>query len=158
MKPMIRLAGILILAAIAVAPASAAPQMQGGDVMQSRVKAALNEMVQDVKAAPAPAEKRRILEKFLGKIETRSKWAQSLPFVDDENREMLAQLHDRFATHRAELMGTSGGAPVTDAALDAYASFLQQDMEQAEASWGNGGIYLSTGAVIIVLLIIILVT
>jgi hypothetical protein len=158
MKTMIHLAGTLILAGMLAAPASAAPQMQGGDVMQARVKSALNEMVQDVKAAPAPAEKREILEKFLGKVESRSQWAQSLPLVGEENREVLAKLHDRFAGYHAELNGSSGAAPVADANLDAFASFLQQDLEQAAASWGNGGIYLSTGAVIIILLILILIT
>jgi hypothetical protein len=155
MKSMIRLAGILILASIAAAPARAA---DGGDAMRTRVKSALNEMVQEVKAAPTPQEKREVLENFLGKVERRSEWAQALPFVDDGNRAALAKLHDKFSAHRAELAGSGNGAPVADADLDAFASYVQNDLEQAEASWGNGGIYLSTGAVIIILLIIILVT
>ena len=156
MKPFTRFASILLLAGFAAVPASAT---EDRDVLQARVKSALNEMVQDVKAAEAPAEKREVLDEFLGKVEKRAEWAQSLPFVGEENRAVLAKLHDRFAGHRAELAGANGGAPVADADLDAFASFVQNDLEQAdEVAWGNGGVYLSVGAIIIILLILVLVT
>ncbi len=154
MKTMTRFATFLILAALAASPAMADEQ----DALRARVKTALNEMVQEVKAAETPAEKRAILDEFLGKVEGRAEWAGKLPFVGEENRIMLAKLHEKFSAHRAELNGAGDSAPVGDADLDAFASFVQHDLEQAEVAWGSGGIYLSFGAIIIILLILILIT
>ncbi len=153
MNTMTRIASILILAAFAASPALADDR----DLLRSRMKSALNETVQDVKAAETPAEKRLLLDRFLGKIERRAAWAQGLPGVGEGNRTLLAALHERFSAHRVELNGANG-SPVADADLDAFASFVQNDLEQAEVEWGSGGVYLSAGAIIIILLILILIT
>lgn len=126
-------------------------------LLQERVKISLNEMVTDVRTAETPAAKRAVMEGFLDRFESRSRIAAKLP-LNDEQRAGLSSLQSRFAGYAAELNGTGPAAGVADDELDAFAGFMQQDLEQAAASWGSGGIYLSTGAVIIILLILLLIT
>ena len=154
MKTLSRIAGIFFFTAAMALPSQAA---EDHGMLQARVKVALNDMVQEVKSAPTPDAKREVLNHFIGKVEHRAELAGKIPFLSKENREALVMLHGKFGGYKADLQGTSGKG-IADKDLDAYASFVQQDLEQAEASWGNGGIYLSTGAVIIILLIIILIT
>jgi hypothetical protein len=151
MKALSKFAGVLVvMTAVAALPTHAADQ----GMLQARVKVALNEMVQDVKSAETPDDKRVVLDRFLGKIERRAELAAKIPFLPAENRAALAVLEDKFGGYEATLK-----AGVEDKDLDSFASFVQQDLEQAaDAAWGNGGIYLSAGAIIIILLIIILVT
>jgi len=155
MKSAFKLAGILAFMTAAIVPAQAD---ENRDMLQGRMKTALNEMVQDVREAKTPEAKRETMDKFLGKVEQRARVAESLPFIGKENRSALSFLQEKFAGYHAELRGEAGASQISDSDLDAFAGFVQQDLEQAEASWGNGGIYLSTGAVIIILLILLLIT
>jgi hypothetical protein len=156
MKTLSKYAGILFFMAAVALPAQAG---QDHGMLQARVKVALNEMVQDVKAAGTPAAKREVMEHFLGKIQHRAGLAGKIPFLPAENRSALNLLQGKFVGYEATLKGTPGMGGVEDKDLDSFASFVQQDLEQAaEASWGNGGIYLSAGAIIIILLILILIT
>lgn len=155
MKSAFKIAGILAFMTAAIAPAQAS---ENRDMLQARVKTALNEMVQDVREAKTPEAKRESMEQFLGKVEQRARVAESLPFIGEENREALSYLQEKFAGYHAELRGEAGASKISDRDLDAFAGFVQQDLEQADSSWGSGGIYLSTGAVIIILLILLLIT
>jgi hypothetical protein len=154
MKSFIKLAAILFTLALAL-PARAS---ENHDLLQARLKTALNDMVQEVKSAGSPAAKRAILGDFLAKVESRVAHVGRLPFLSGENRAALAQLEERFGGYSADLRGGSGRGMspegVADKDLDAFASFMQQDLEQAAV---GGGVYLSTGAVIIILLILILI-
>ncbi len=126
-------------------------------LLQERVKVSLNEMVAEVRSAETPHAKRAVMEGFLNRFESRSRIAEKLP-LNDEQRAGLTALQTRFADYAAELNGAGNVPGVADGELDAFAGFMQQDLEQAAASWGSGGIYLSTGAVIIILLILLLIT
>lgn len=145
--------------ALALTTATAGPAHASTDhgLLQARMKVALNEMVTEVKTAESPAAKRAVLDRFLSKIENRSRLAEKLP-LGEEHRTVLTALQNRFAGYAQELNGTENAPGVADGDLDAFAGFMQQDLEQADSSWGSGGIYLSTGAVIIILLILILIT
>ena len=157
MKTLSKLAGILFFAAAMALPAQAAPADQG--MLQARIKVALNDMVQEVKTAETPEAKRAVMNRFLGKIEHRAELAGKIPFLPEENRAALNLLQNKFSDYEATLNGRPGVGAVADKDLDSFAGFMQQNLEQAaEADWGNGGIYLSFGAVIIILLIIILIT
>jgi hypothetical protein len=127
----------------------------GSDLVNQRVKASLNSMVQDVHAAESPAEKRAVLDRFLTKAERGARLAQVLPILSDENQRALNVLQGIFEGYAAELHGVPGQgasqAGVANGELNAFASYMQQNLEQA-----NNGIYLSTGAIIIVLLIILI--
>ena len=156
MKTLSKFAGIFFFAAAIALPAHAGADQA---MLQSRVKVALNEMVQDVKAAESPAAKREVMDKFLGKIEGRTEMIGKVPFLPAENRAALKLLQNKFEGYETTLKGVPGAGGIADKDLNAFAGFMQQDLEQAaEAAWGNGGIYLSFGAVIVILLIIILIT
>ena len=81
-----------------------------------------------------------------------------MPFIEKEQRAALDMLQDKFAGYQAELKGLQGHDRVADRDLDAFAGFVQQDLEQAEVAWDSGGIYLSVGAIIVILLVLLLVT
>jgi hypothetical protein len=152
--PITSLALAAFVACIAVANPAQASTDHG--MLQARMKVSLNEMVTEVKEAETPAAKRAVMERFLDKFENRSRIAERLP-LNEEHRTALTALQSRFAGYTAELNGSDQQPGVADDDLDAFAGFMQQDLEQAD-SWGSGGIYLSTGAVIIILLILILIT
>jgi hypothetical protein len=156
MKTLSKFAAFLILLTAAAIPARAE---ENHGLLQERIKVALNEMVQDVRTAESPEAKRQILERFVGKLEHRAQMAERLPFLTKENHAALDMLQAKFGAYSAELKGTAGNGPVADGDLNAFAGFMQQDLEQAADAWWSGdGIYLSAGAIIIILIIIILVT
>lgn len=153
-KPLSLGAQTLLLVLLAAGGASAGDDT---DVLNARIKASLNTMVQDVHAAPTPVEKRAVLDQFLARAERATGLAEKLPFLSEENRAALHVLQGKFDRYSLEFHGAPGsgsgnaGAGVPNGSLDAFASYMQNDLEQA-----NGGIYLSTGAIIIVLLIILI--
>lgn len=146
-------AHVLLMTLLTGAAAEAGPV---SSVMESRVKSSLNKMVQGVHEAETPAEKRVVLDRFLGKLARGSALLEKAPFLSAENLTAINALQEKFAGYGAELHGAPGqdtpDAGVADADLDGFASFMQNDLEQA----ANGGVYLSTGAIIIVLLIILI--
>lgn len=135
--------------------AGAVQAQNGSNLIEQRVKSSLNTMVQDVRAAEAPAEKREILSQFLVKVSRSASMLESVPFLSDDNHAAIEVLQERFDRYSASLHGSTDGSSadvVADGDLDAFASFMQNDLEQAN----SGGVYLSTGAIIIVLLIILI--
>ncbi len=125
----------------------------GPDVLEQRLKTSLNTMVRHVREAETPEAKRRVMERFVGKARAGTLVAKRLPFLTVENREALTSLQARFEGYALHLEGEPGTprAGIADTDLDAYASYMQQDLEQA-----SGGLFLSTGVIIIILLIVLI--
>jgi hypothetical protein len=121
------------------------------DLIGQRVKSSLNTMVQDVHTAETHAEKRVVLDRFLAKVSRGTTILTAVPLLSEENRAALEVIQARFEKYSGMLHGVSEENVVADGDLDAFASYMQQDLEQA-----SGGVYLSTGAIIIVLLIILI--
>lgn len=153
MKHLSRFAAVFTFAMAMALPAYAADA--GQDAAQQRLKVALNDMVQDVKQAETAPAKRAVMERFVDGMERNAKLAAIVPFSGEEKKAALNLLREKFDGYQASLAGAPGSDRVADADLDAFAGFMQQDLEQAA---GSGGIYLSTGAIIIILLILILIT
>jgi len=149
MKKLSKVLAVLFFAGAATLPAQAAPH----DVSPERLKTELNEMVQEVKQAETAPAKRAVMERFLEKAERNARLAGYLSFYDAEKSEALKALQAKFDGYQTELRGLNGNDPLADDDLNAFAGFVQQDMEQAAVN----GVYLSTGAIIIILLILILV-
>lgn len=144
---------ILAIAVLAFsAPLSASP---GSVLIEERYKSALNLIVQEVRSAEDPAEKREILAAYLGKMQSGLSKAGGMEAVSGSDRNILDSMGEKLAAYQAELDGQSGYSPVADADLDAFAGYMQQGMEQAAI---GGGVYLSGGAIIIILLILLLIT
>jgi len=127
------------------------------DLVQKRLKVSLNAMVREVHGAETAAAKRVVLDRFIGKIDRGTYVIERMPFLSEDNRSALASLQTRFDAYALALHGAPGTDEeregVADSDLDAFASFMQNDLEQAQ----SGGVFLSTGAIIIVLLILILI-
>ncbi len=172
LKPIALSLQILLLTMMTTVGAQAGPEsdLLNGRVNQ-RIKISLNRMVQDVHSAHSQLEKRAVLDQFLAKAENGTALAEKLPFLSTENHAALTMLHEKFDRYAAELrvvpgLGStqaspanasqasepSGVARAPAADLDGFATYVQNDLEQAS----SGGIYLSTGAIIIVLLIILI--
>jgi hypothetical protein len=149
-----KVAGILL---ITLAFALSSHAGENAKRTQDPVKTALNEMVRDVHTATTPVEKREILTRFIGRATFAAGALEMVPFLSQEKQVALDELQAKFDAYGSELKGPAAGSEgygVADKDLNAFASFMQQDLEQAD----NGGIYLSTGAIIIILLILILIT
>ncbi|MEO6094882.1 MAG: hypothetical protein ABIW76_04070 [Fibrobacteria bacterium] len=130
-------------------PAQAAA---GSAVLEEQYKSALNRIVQEVRQAPGPAEKRAVLGHFVTGMRDGLQRAEGMASPQSQDRAALQILSGKFSGYAAELDGMGGYVRVADADLDAYAGFIQQSMEQAPL---GGGVYLSGTALIIILLLLI---
>jgi len=145
-----------LMLAFAFLAASAPLSASSGSVLvEERYKAALNRIVQEVRATPDPVGKREILGKYLDKMQSGLRQAGGMESITGPDRRTLVSMGEKVAAYQAELLGQSGYAAVADADLDAFAGYMQQAMEQAPI---GGGVYLSGGAIIIILLILLLIT
>jgi hypothetical protein len=117
-------------------------------------KIPINRMVREVGRFQAPAMKRVVLSRTLEGVETGLEKVITNPSVSESERKVLNGLRDEFHAYRAELLGTDGFDAVADSDLDAFAAFIQQDRERA--GWGTGGIYLSSGVLLVILLLILI--
>lgn len=125
----------------------------GGGMIESRFHAALNNIVQEVQAAKTPLEKREILHRTAVHVAQGVEQAKLVLTLNDADVISLGAVQKKFETYQAELDGKNGFTPVADADLNNFAVYMQQDMEQA----GGEGIYLSGGALIIIVLLLILI-
>ena len=146
------------LVLLSVLVGGAAHAQGGSDILQQKLKTSLNTMVQEVHSAPTPQAKREVMDRFITKIDQRAALMTNIPFMSENNQIALANLQTRFDGYATSIRGSSEAGEtadgvVADSDLDAFASFMQNDLEQAQ----NGGVFLSTGAIIILLLILILI-
>lgn len=144
-----------LLAALAAGLLSAAPLQarSGATWAEERFKSEVNAMVREVEAAPDPAAKRAVLAGFTARMELALARALLRASLEEEDRVALERAKARIQAYRAELDGHAGFARVPDGELDRFAAYVQQDMEQAQ--WG-GGVYISAGALIVIVLLLVL--
>jgi hypothetical protein len=137
--------GLFVLAAgLVAAPARA-------DLTpQDRLKRHVRDVVQTVKAAPTAARKRAILdEKLRGMIEALDRAEQMTALPQD--RAGIDALRGRLQEKLDELHGRNGYEAVPASELDAFADYLQQDIEQADTIT----ISLTTALLILILVILL---
>jgi hypothetical protein len=147
-----RIPSFLLLAACIAAPRAHASGPAA--TLEERYHAAVSAISQEVKQAPDPAEKRRILSDFLDHMENGLQKAETMPSLPDQDRQSLHTVLGKYFAYQAELDGTRGYARVADGDLDEFAAYIRQDMEQAPV---GGGVYISGGALLVILLILILI-
>lgn len=148
-----RISPCLMVAAACLSAPRLAQAGPAGDVLEERYHAALNEVAQEVKQAPDAAEKRRILSGFFQHMEEGLQKAETLSSLPEGDKQALHTVLGKYFAYQAELEGNGGYARVEDRDLDEFASYVRQDMEQAPV---GGGIYISAGALIVILLILLL--
>jgi hypothetical protein len=84
-----------------------------------------------VKAAGTAAEKRMILDQSFRTMSGALDVAGRSPMLSATDRADIVQLKLRIQEKQDELAGTNGFTAVTDAQLNAFSTYVVQDMEQA---------------------------
>ncbi len=104
-----------------------------------QVKDFLNDNIEAVHEADTPEEKRHILNTTFDAFIKASEKAIEDTGTPEEAVLSLKYLKNHFEEKKAELNGTGGFTAVADSQLDNFATFVQQDTEQAflsmESMW-----------------------
>ena len=150
-----RISPCLMVAAACLSAPRLAHAGQAGVVIEERYHAALSQVAQEVKQAADPAEKRRILSSYFQHMEAGLEKAETLTSLPDGDKQSLHTVLGKYLAYQAELDGSKGFARVEDRELDEFAAYVRQDMEQAPV---GGGVYISAGALIVILLVLLLIT
>lgn len=145
MKRFISISARLLLMILAVAAVLAAKA--NSNSLDERINASLNAVILNVRETEDPIAKRQLLGNFLTRMDQGIGTAKST--VSEKDGRALDALRLKLQADYAELNGF-GTAKVPDAELNSFASYVQQDMEQADY------VYISVGGLIIVLLLLLL--
>ena len=105
-----------------------------------------------VQATANPAEKREILNESFTKMCMALDVAQSLPLLSKEDSTGLARFKATIMEKQNELAGLNGYVRVSDTQLNAFSSYVVQDMEQADEV-----ITISLVTLLIVVLVVLLI-
>jgi hypothetical protein len=119
---------------------------------QDRVHNYFNDTALKVKAAESPVEKREILSKNLSEMTRTIDTIKSAPLTTDQDRAALGRLSITLQEKSDELIGVNGFDRVPDNQLNAFSTYIVQDMEQADKS-----ITISLVAALLIVIILILI-
>ena len=119
---------------------------------QDRIHKYFNDTALKVKAAESPVEKREILSHNLGEMTRAVNTIKSAPLTTDQDRVKLDRLEATLQEKSDELAGVNGFDRVPDDQLNAFATYVVQDMEQADKN-----ITISLVAALLIVIIIILI-
>lgn len=147
MNRLLQILALAVFAATAPIKASA-----GSDILEERYKAALNDMVRQVRNAQDPEAKRDVLQHFIKHMSQGLQKAENLESISEQDRQTIHSVLGKFYAYDSELNGQAGFDRVPDPDLDQFAGYIQQGMEQAPL----GGIYISGGALIVILILLII--
>jgi hypothetical protein len=119
---------------------------------QDKVHNYLNDTSLKVKAATSPEQKREILSKNLGEMTRVINTAKNAPLATDQDRANLDRLQATLQDKSDELVGANGFDRVPDDQLNAFSTYVVQDMEQADQK-----ITISLVVALLIIIIIILI-
>jgi len=117
---------------------------------QDKVHNYLNETSLKVKATEDPVQKREILSKNLATMSHAVATAERSPLTSPEDAASLNRLQTTLQEKSDELAGVNGYDRVPDDQLNAFSSYVVQDMEQADQK-------ITIGLVTLLLIIIIVI-
>jgi len=120
--------------------------------VDERFKAVINTEIQKVTQTQDPVLKRKMLGDFLTRMDQGIGMAKAS--VSEKDAPALNALQTKMRADYAELDG-NGVTKVPDSELNHFAGYVQQDVEQADY-YSGGGVYLSVGAIIVILLLILI--
>jgi len=118
---------------------------------QDKVHSYLNETAFKVKATESPVQKREILSKNLGAMIKAIDTVKSAPLTSEQDDINLDRIKATLQEKSDELAGTNGFDRVPDDQLNAFSTYIVQDMEQADKS-----VTISLVAALLIVIIIIL--
>jgi hypothetical protein len=118
---------------------------------QDRVHEYLNDTALEVKTTKSPVQKREILTKNLGEMTRMVDTIQRASLTTAQDRVHLDRLKATLQEKSDELAGVNGFDRVPDNQLNAFATYVVQDMEQADKT-----ITISLVVALLIVIIIIL--
>lgn len=124
----------------------------GTAMSQDKIHNYLNDTSLKVKAATSPEQKREILARNLGAMTRAIDTVKGAPLTSDADRANLNRLQATLQDKSDELIGANGFDRVPDNQLNAFSTYVVQDMEQADKT-----ITVSLVVVLLVVIIIILI-
>jgi hypothetical protein len=148
MKKLALLTVPFLLLTLLIAPDARAESPSA--LLEQRLKASYNNMVQDVRKTEDPAEKRAVIAAFLKRMDRGLGIVEKYVPASKPASLQATDMRAKVQGYLADLNSMDMQGPAASGNLNHFAAFLQQDVEQAD------GVYLSVGALIIILLILII--
>ena len=124
----------------------------GTAMSQDKVHNYLNDTSLKVKAATSPEQKREILSNSLSEMTRAIDKVKGAPLATDQDRANLDRLQVTLQEKSDELVGANGFDRVPDDQLNAFSTYVVQDMEQADKT-----ITVSLVVALLIIIIIILI-
>jgi hypothetical protein len=122
----------------------------GTAMSQDKIHNYLNDTSLKVKAATSPEQKREILATNLGQLARAINTVKGAPLTTDQDRVNLSRLQATLQEKSDELIGANGFDRVPDNQLNAFSTYVVQDMEQADRT-------ITVSLVVVLLVVIILI-
>ena len=119
---------------------------------QDRVHNYLNDTALKVKATQDPVQKREILSRNLSEITSAIETVKGAPLTSEQDGISLDRVLVTLQEKSDELAGANGFDRVPDDQLNAFSTYIVQDMEQADQT-----ITISLVAALLIVIIIILI-
>jgi hypothetical protein len=124
----------------------------GMSMAQDKVHNYLNDTALKVQATESPVQKREILGKSLSEMTRAIDTVKGAPLTTDQDRATLNRLQANVQEKSDELVGANGFERVPDDQLNAFSTYVVQDMEQADQK-----ITISLVVALLIVIIIILI-
>lgn len=109
----------------------------------------INTMVEKVKQAPNPVDKREILNNSFDNMLSAFDKAEEMGIVSSMDKAAVKALRANIQEKKNELNGSRGYRRVADRKLNSFALYVQQDLEQADT--------IKISATVLLLIVIILI-
>lgn len=117
---------------------------------QDKVHSYFNDTAVKVRATEDPVQKREILANDLGNMIKTLETVKGAPMTSEQDDINLDRLQATLQEKSDELTGVNGFDPVPDDQLNAFSTYIVQDMEQADEK-------ITIGIVTLLLIIIIVI-
>lgn len=119
---------------------------------QDKVHSYFNDTAIKVKATESPVQKREILSKSLADMTKALDTVKSAPLTSEQDELKLDRIQSALQEKNDELAGINGFERVPDDQLNAFSTYIVQDMEQADKT-----ITISLVVALLIIIIIILI-
>jgi hypothetical protein len=119
---------------------------------QDTVHDYFNKTALQVKATESPAAKREILSNDLSNMTKALDMVKSAPLTSKQDEVNLDRIKGMLQEKSDELAGTNGFERVSDDQLNAFSTYIVQDMEQADRT-----VSISLVTLLLIIIIVILV-
>jgi hypothetical protein len=117
------------LGSIVIMSVLALPAFAGG---KGEIQKYFSDAASRAKATANPVEKRQILDESFNTMFTALDIAQTLPFISKNDSLGIVRFRATLQEKQDELAGRNGYVRVSDQQLNAFSSYVVQDIEQAD--------------------------